>query len=104
MSMLLVKMRKDYADEFDVEGFSVMTKEDFEKLKSGIKDHLANEGELTVSFGTNEELVFYVDSDVDREFSAIEIIDLEAERLKQLFGGLSFGTCTPAHVLSYVKE
>lgn len=93
MGKVLVKSSADYADEFDVYGFSVMPEERFAELDKKAKDFFdkATE-ELECWFGTNEAVTYDCYEDWKRDLTVIPITDKEADILKKLFDGNHFGT------------
>jgi hypothetical protein len=83
--MLLVELSMDWADEFTVNGFRVMTESQWEDHKRLVRKK-KEDSHIEVYFGTNEALEWegaeeYIDS-----FSITEITDEEADVLKRFFG------------------
>lgn len=93
---LLIQFDSNYADEFDVEGFLVMTKEEWETHKAAIqkrfdalppKDPSKYYGEeLEAYFGTNESLSWGSMDAYLHDFKVTEISDEEHAVLKKFFG------------------
>lgn len=54
MSKLLVKFKDNWADEMDIEGFFVTTREDWENRVTLLKDNFPYG--LTYGIGTNEDI------------------------------------------------
>lgn len=104
MSKLLVIMRADYADEFDVEGFSILSEEQFNQMIKGAKKEIKENGFLDVCFGTNESLIWENADDFKRDFKVKEITDQEEATIVKLFDGSSFGTKVPASIYHRFKE
>lgn len=75
---VLVKFRKDWADEFDVYGYAIYPfKEAWEEISESLDG-------LDYYFGTNEG---WEEGDFSEDdFEVMEISDEEAETLKKLFG------------------
>lgn len=84
MSKLLVKFSADYADEFQVSGFTVMEKADWESYKKR-----AEVGEWPQSqyFGTNEGIEWQSAEDHLGDFDTVEITDEQAVFLLTSFAG-----------------
>lgn len=81
---LLVTANVNYADEFDMSEFTVMSVSDFKDLVNKLTEY---DDEISWSFGTNEEMQF---SDGQELLSCLEfrvITDEEASVLHTLFGG-----------------
>lgn len=82
--MLLVKFDKNWADEFDVYGFKLMTPEQYAEL-------IDNVDKLTFSFGTNEGWDEQGDFDAS-DFTAKELTALDESALILLFPELKYGS------------
>lgn len=78
----LVKFTRDWADEFDIDGFVVLDAEGAERLK----EHFSQP--RTVWFGTNEG---WDDEVLIDSFTFVEITDEEAVVINRLFPGSYFG-------------
>lgn len=83
---LLVKYEANWADEIDVSGFTVLTKEQWDQNVERIKRHFDEESELTCYIGTNEQIDYYNADEALQDFKVTEITDEQAEVLHQLFG------------------
>lgn len=92
MTKVLIKSSMDYADEFDVHGFYVCDKEEFDFYTLCAKEYFENGGEeIECYFGTNEAVC--IDS-YDTWSWGLEIVDIsdsDAEVLLRLFGKSGFG-------------
>lgn len=84
MPKLLVKFSGNYADEFQVSGFTVMEKKDWEQY---VKDAKAGEWPQARSFGTNEGIQWESVEDHLDAFNTIEITDEQAVFLLTSFTG-----------------
>ena len=85
MINLLIKFASNYADEFDVEGFIVMSEDEWFAHKDAVTSRFENEDEIEVYFGTNESMIYesldcYLDS-----FKITELTDEEHSVLQKLF-------------------
>ncbi len=76
--MKLVKFNADYADEFDVYGFSIMSEEQF-----ALFDKSLSRLQLPYQFyfGTNEFVLFNTESELRDAFSTVDISDEQAQFL-----------------------
>lgn len=86
----LVKFSKDWADEFDVYGFAVFKKEEWEDLYKKLKEN-KNEPAGSVGFGTNEG---WEDETIGDFIENVEIVPISKEEkvlLKKVFGKNDFG-------------
>jgi hypothetical protein len=86
MKNLLVKYKGDWADELEVEGFWVTTKEEYEEWLIEIK----NSFPYTYYIGTNEEIEYESLDSLQYDLSVKEITQEQFDNLKVVFGG-SFG-------------
>lgn len=86
MAMVLVKSVADYADEFDVFGFDVMTQEQFDKYDEDAKKYFETATEdLECSFGSNEAVTFSSYTDWSNCLELISISDEEAAVFTKFF-------------------
>jgi hypothetical protein len=82
MEYVLVKFKKDYADEFDVTGVMVVSKETWEKELEKFK---TAKYPFEKYFGTNEYLEFDSFKDAMRSFKVYDLTQEEYEILKKFF-------------------
>ncbi len=83
--VVLVEFQDNWADECDFSGFQVMTLPDFEDWKSKIP-----EGEVNISFGTNEDNT-YENKDAFLDTISVRVItEEEAWILRKLFPSSRF--------------
>lgn len=75
--MLLVKFKKNWADEFDVYGFCLMTEAEYLDLKANIPT-------MGCWFGTNEGWEEGEHSESD--FTAKAVTSAEVDTIRSLFG------------------
>ena len=100
----MVKYTKDYADEFDCEGFGVYPKKDWDKTCKKTEIAFEDCHNVEVPFGTNEGLTF---SSYDDWFDSLEVIEIEEEDAKKLIKlfGESFGTASSMlDVATYIES
>jgi hypothetical protein len=91
MNYLLIKYKKDYADEFDVKGFMVSNEDDWNKHLSDVKRYFdLNPHTVERYFGSNEFVVYNDFEEYKRSFEIVNITSEEAETLNKLFNG-TFG-------------
>ena len=84
--MYLVKFKADYADEFDVVGFRLMTEESMGAYFD-FKCKLFEENELVEwYFGTNEFIGWEFFIDFSSCFSFRRLTEDEADKVRELFG------------------
>jgi hypothetical protein len=79
---VLLKLQADWADEFNVYGFEVISKKDWMKLQEAIHEIKYPK---EVYFGTNEAITLENPDSTLRMFNAKEITPLEAATLYRLF-------------------
>lgn len=99
--MLLIKYHNNYADEFDVNGFIVMSKEDWEThikeaeeifKKQPVKETFRGSGDprpkaIEIYFGSNESIEYRDFKDYLSSFKVTEITDQEAGFFQKFFRG-----------------
>lgn len=94
--MLLVKFSSNWADEFDVEGFALMTQENYDANIA-----FYSRADAYFGFGTNQELE---GSDIVQGFKAQPITDAEADTLRKLFPELRSKYYPVYGVFPYAEE
>ena len=77
--MYLVKYEFDYADEFDVYGFQILSDKEWENIQEAIKRTTYPQ---EYYFGTNEEIIIDSADELLRGFKATKITDEEVEVFK----------------------
>jgi hypothetical protein len=96
---LLVKYDSNWADEMDVAGFYVTTREKWNDYVERVRRHFEGRSELTYYIGTNEEICYERVEDLLRDFTLVDITDEQAETLRTLFQSwgstVSFGFTGP---------
>ena len=86
MERVLVKWSSNWADEMDIEGFSIMKSEEWESYKKKVR-LLKN---FCVYIGTNEEIDYASGEDLLEEIVVRNITPAEEKTLKKLVGA-NFG-------------
>lgn len=86
MEKVLVKWSSNWADEMDIQGFSIMKKQEWEHYKKEVIK-LKN---FCIYVGTNEEIDYRSGEDLLEEIT-IKKISPEEERLIKKFIGSKFG-------------
>ena len=81
--MILLKFECDYADEFDVYGFEVISEERWQAIQVAIADLKYPCGDFY--FGTNEGIIFESAQELRNSFEAIEITEDEVKVLEKCF-------------------
>lgn len=94
MTKVLIKHKDNWADEIDLEGFSIMDSEAWNKKKEEISKIAKS---FTVYVGTNEEIDYNNGNEFLKTLTVNEISDSEFEFLKKNFG-VEFGHCPIASV------
>lgn len=83
---LLLKYSNNYADEFDVEGFLVLSASAWEKHKELAAKVFQKQSDVEVGFGTNESINYYSLEDYLGSFKVTEITQEQYQVLWDLFG------------------
>jgi hypothetical protein len=97
-SFLLVTVNANYADEFDMSEWSVMTVGKYEEIVEKLE---AYDDEIEIGFGTNEEFRFNNGKDLLSNFDVKPISIEEADVLFKLFDGSFDGG---SGIIDYVDE
>lgn len=87
---ILVKFEDNWADEMNVEGFNIFTKEEWETFKTKLEN---KQSEFQVCIGTNEELEYSNGNDCLRHMTVSEISIAAAEIIEDAIGSC-FGECS----------
>lgn len=82
---LLIEFNANYADEFDVEGFIVMSETQWEAHKAYAKKHFEENGHTECYFGTNESCDYSDYDDYMRAFNVTALSEQGYAVLKELF-------------------
>ncbi len=101
--MLLIKFKANYADEFDVYGFEVMTLKEWSGFKEAVKQVFESRDEVEIYFGTNEAIEFTSYDNVMSSFKVTEIDNYEARTFQKHFQG-DFGWIPIGHFLDMAGE
>jgi hypothetical protein len=84
MTDVLIKYDGCWADEIDLQGFLVMTREEWKTHLSLVKRRYGD-SEFTISIGTNEEVNFNDFDDYKESFEIKKITDEESAVLRKFF-------------------
>ena len=90
MEYILVRFHTNWADEMDIDGFEVMTKEEWNKNLSILDRHFEKHEFLEIPFGTNESNEDYTKESFLAEFTLKEITEDDFkvfEKLNLLWSG-----------------
>jgi len=102
MNNLLVKFKDDWADEMDLEGFFITTKEDWENRVTLLKDNFPYG--LTYSVGTNEEIEYSRPDEILKKYKVQDLSDHDASLLENLFDTGKFGFAGPLVHIDYYMD
>lgn len=80
--MKLVKWEKDWADEFDMTGFELMSDEKYAKFERSLK---VIEYPTEACFGSNESYEFERADDITSGITAMDITEEEGQTIRKLF-------------------
>ncbi len=102
MTNILVKFKDNWADEMDIEGFFITTREDWEKRVATLKDNFPYG--LTYTIGTNEEIEYCSPDAILNHYKVIDLCADEYSCLTNLFkNNHGFGFAGPlAEIDDYV--
>ena len=82
---LLIKLHRNWADEFDVEGMVVMNADQWEAHKAMAKARFEEKDYIELGFGTNESLEFSSYEDYLDAFAVLELTLEEYEVFRKFF-------------------
>jgi hypothetical protein len=90
MSKVLVKFEANYADEFDIYGFDIMEKSEWEDhltWVNNITEETDGEYQWPIEefFGTNEAILFYDYNEYVSCFTVVDITEEEVETIDKFF-------------------
>ena len=91
MSHKLIKFSGNWADEFDLYGFSVMTNAGWNEVLNILKNADQSIEIEEVYFGTNEAMNWNCAADFLQDLEVTSISEEEAKVLEKLFGHYDFG-------------
>lgn len=103
MSYKLIKFNGDWADEFNLYGFSIMTAVAWDEIERELTNADQSIEIEDVYFGTNEAMNWNCTADFLQDLEVISISEKEAEILKRLFGHC-FGYTFIDEVLEKLNE
>lgn len=83
---LLIKFNSDWADEFDVSGFMVISFKDWQNHITNVAKQFLSTSEIEVYFGTNESMTYESLLNYINKFTITPINSEEFLVLKKLFG------------------
>jgi len=83
-TIVLLQWDGNWADEMDIEGFSIMDKQEWTEYKKYLTNR---KSEFTFYIGTNEEIEYSNGRELLNEITVTEITDKEAATVEKLFGG-----------------
>jgi len=85
---VIIMFSDDWADEFDVDGFMVMSKGEYSaNYLAPIAEHFKDYGSWEYGFGTNEVLEYENFDEFMKRLDIIEISEKHAEIINLYFGG-----------------
>ncbi len=84
--MLLLSYHNNYADEFDLDGFTVMSESAWEEHKAMAAKIFEERHSVEVYFGTNEDVSYYDLGEYVGSFKVKELTEAQFQVLKELFG------------------
>ena len=82
MSKIVVSLKSNYADEFDLSGLAILDKDVWEEVKTGIPET----GALECWFGTNKYTTFRSKADYLSKLTITEITEQEEGFLRKVLG------------------
>lgn len=88
MGKLLIIFKGNWADEMDIEGFTIVSKEHWEYMQLETRN---TEFPIELGIGTNEEMTYEDPEEYLRHFKVHEISDQKVAWLQDIFGNYDFG-------------
>ena len=100
----LLEISADYCDEFSVEGFQVLTVDEYKIYQFAVNNQDKYTDDIYIGFGTNQELYYDSFSDLLKDIRIKEISNNDSRVLEGYFGG-SYGLVYPFEIIKdIVKE
>jgi hypothetical protein len=81
--LVLIKWDSNWADEMDIEGFIIVSKEKAKEFKKQLKDY---DSYFEVYVGTNEDIEYGSGEELLNELTFKTITEEEAKTIKKFFG------------------
>ena len=88
----LIRYKGNYADEFNVESFSVETEDEYNEFMNAVKIVGDNDGYISINVGTNESIEYDDINEYTYDLTITEISESDYETFKKL-DLLFFGDC-----------
>lgn len=99
----LMKFESDYCDEFEVQGFSVITLDQYKMYQFVVNNQDKYTESVEIGFGSNEDLCFESVSEFLDCITVEEISNNDARTLNGYFGG-NYGLVYPTRTIKYIAE
>lgn len=94
----LLEISADYCDEFSVEGFQVLTVDEYKIYQFAVDNQDKYNDDIYIGFGTNQELYYDSFSDLLKDIRIKEISNNDSRVLEGYFGG-SYGLAYPFKII-----
>ena len=99
----LLEISADYYDEFSVEGFQVLTVDEYKMYQFVIDNQDKYNDNIYIGFGSNQELYYDSLSDLLKDIRVQEISNNDSKVLEGYFGG-SYGLVYPFEIIKDVAK
>lgn len=99
----LLEISADYCDEFSVEGFQVLTVDEYKIYQFVIDNQDKYNDCICIGFGSNQELFYDSLSDLLKDIRVQEISNNDSRVLEGYFGG-SYGLVYPFEIIKDIAK
>lgn len=99
----LLKINADYRDDFGVEGFEVLTVDEYKMYQFVIDNQDKYNDCICIGFGSNQELFYDGLSDLLKDIRVQEISNNDSRVLEGYFGG-SYGLVYPFEIIKDIAK
>lgn len=99
----LMKFKSDYCDEFEVQGFSLITLEHYKMYKFVVDNQDEHTDSFDIGFGSNQEIYFENLSEFLDHITVFEISTNDYRSINAYFGS-DYGLVNPIRDIEYFAE
>ena len=99
----LLEISADYCDEFSVEGFQVLTVDEYKIYQFAVDNQDKYTDDIYIGFGSNQELYYDSFSDLLKDIKIKEISNNDSRVLEGYFGG-SYGLVHPFGIIKDIAK
>ncbi len=102
--MLLIKFDCNYADEFNMSGFKLVSHDEFYAFLHRVKEYFKENKTLEIGFGSNESFILESENGLTDCFTVTSIFEHEENVLLNLFENAECGYFPPIEELCFLDD